>query len=66
MNSLRTSSQSTLSLSTGCKDDVQQKIENKEGTSKEQNKKGKCKAGSMLSYTRKKKKIEGLMRSLKV
>jgi hypothetical protein len=65
-NSLRTSSQLTPSSSAVCKDGVQQKTEHEEGTNKGQDGEKKRKAGAMLSHTRKKRKIEGLMRSLKV
>ena len=65
-NSLKTSLQSIPSSSVACKDGVQQKTENEEGMDKGQDGGKKRKAGAMLSYTRKKRKIEGLMRSLKV
>ena len=63
-NSLKISSQSTQSSFAACKDDVQQKTDSVESTSS--NSKGKRKVGESLKFARKKKKVEGLMRSLKI
>ena len=63
MNQLKIFSQSTLSSSAECKDEEQQKTDATEKTS---NNKGKRKFKTSLAYTNKKKKIEGLMRSIKI
>jgi Helix-turn-helix domain len=61
-NSLKVSSQFTA-----CKTDIQQKTDNIESTSSNSsNSKGKRKVGECLNFARKKKKVEGLMRSLKI